>query len=210
MSPRAGLAIVRFGFAVLVLVAIGAQFQALADAGVLNPVNFFSYFTILSNLLGVAVFLVGAVRWRAAATPRWDLVRGQAVVVLTVTLVVFALLLAGTDVDVSIAWVNTVLHQVFPVVVIVDWLVDPPASAISWRRSMVWLAGPLVWTGYTMARGALTGWYPYPFLDPANGGYGAVFVAFVGILLFGAIVCTIVAAVGTALGSRRVIPLVTG
>ena len=26
----------------------------------------------------------------------------------------------------------------------------------------------------TVVRGALTGWYPYPFIDPANGGYASV------------------------------------
>ena len=41
---------------------------------------------------------------------------------------------------------------------------------------------PLAWTVLTVIRGALDGWYPYPFLDPANGGYGAV-VTTVGIVV---------------------------
>ena len=39
-----------------------------------------------------------------------------------------------------------------------------------------------------MVRGALAGWYPYPFLDPANGGYGTVALYVVAILAFGLVV----------------------
>lgn len=42
---------------------------------------------------------------------------------------------------------------------------------------------PLAWTVLTVIRGALDGWYPYPFLDPANGGYGAVVTTTVGIVV---------------------------
>ena len=41
---------------------------------------------------------------------------------------------------------------------------------------------PLAWTVLTLIRGALDGWYPYPFLDPANGGYGALVTTTVGIV----------------------------
>ena len=40
---------------------------------------------------------------------------------------------------------------------------------------LLWLAFPAVYLGYTIIRGALTGWYPYPFLDPSQtDGYGGV------------------------------------
>ena len=42
---------------------------------------------------------------------------------------------------------------------------------------------PLAWTVLTLIRGALDGWYPYPFLDPANGGYGALVTTTVGIVV---------------------------
>ncbi len=36
---------------------------------------------------------------------------------------------------------------------------------------------------YTLARGPIVGWYPYPFLDPAHaGGYVGVALYCVGIL----------------------------
>ena len=35
---------------------------------------------------------------------------------------------------------------------------------------------PLAWLAFTLVRGALIGWYPYPFVDVTTLGYGAVAV----------------------------------
>jgi len=192
----------RVGFATLTLVAILAQAADLAGRGVLDPVSFLSYFTIQSNLIAVAVFLIGAARWRSPSSPTWDLVRGQSVLVMTVTLIVFALLLSGTDVDTALQWVDLVVHRIMPIAVMIDWVIDPPAP-ISFRRSLRWLVYPLVWVGYALVRGALTGRYPYPFLDPANGGYGTVAVYVVAILILGTVLCGAIAWVGSWAAARR-------
>jgi hypothetical protein len=179
------LAVLRAGFAILALVAIAAQMLDLADRGVLNPVNFFSYFTIESNLIAVAALLwaAAAAAARSGPNPRLDFFRGAATTYMTVTFVVFALLLADTDVDTAIVWVDRVLHRVIPIVLMADWLIDPPAVRIDLRRAWWWLIYPLAWVAYTMIRGAIVGTYPYPFLDPANGGYGAVAIYSVAILV---------------------------
>ena len=203
MDRRLALALFRLVFAALTVVAIVYQFVQLADAGTLVPLNFFSFFTIQSNLIAVAVFLVGAARRTTEPARGWEVVRGAAVVYMTVTLVVYALLLSGTNVDTPTSWVNTVVHQLMPIAVIADWLIDPPRRQISFRDSLVWLVYPLAWTAYTLIRGLIVDWYPYPFLDPANGGYGMVASYVIGILIFGAVLCWVVATVGTMLGRRR-------
>lgn len=195
------LSVYRGAFALLALAAIVVQLVDLAANGTLNVVNYFSYFTIQSNLIGVAVFVFGATR-RAYRSPRLDQARGAATTYLTITFVVFSLLLAGTDVDTAIPWVNTVLHEIFPVAVMVDWLLDPPARRITAQQAVTWLIYPIAWTGYSLIRGGLTGRYPYPFLDPANGGYGTVTVYVVGIFVLGLVVIGAVAAAGNALGDR--------
>ena len=49
------------------------------------------------------------------------------------------------------------------------------------RLALLFLAGYL---GYIISRGASTGWYPYPFLNPVNtGGYGGAAVYSVGLAL---------------------------
>lgn len=207
MDRRIALAVYRVAFAGLTLFAIWTQASDLAGRGVLNPGNFLSYFTIQSNLIGIAVFLYGAATFRQPRSARFDLVRGGATLYLTVTLIVFAILLSGTDVDTAIPWVNTVVHEVFPIAIIVDWLIDPPAQPISFRRALWWLAYPLLWVAYTLIRGAAFGWYPYPFMDPANGGYGTVAVYVVAILVFGIVLCFVLSKAAAWVGARwRLVP----
>jgi hypothetical protein len=193
----------RAAFAVLVLVAIVAQATSLAGDGRFNPVNFFSFFTILSNLFGAGVFLALAVRPRAERSVTMNLLRGGSVVYLSVTFIVFALLLSGSDVDLALPWVDTVLHKIFPVVVVADWLIDPPANRLTFRQALLWLSYPAVWIVYTLIRGPIAAWYPYPFLDPAHGGYGSVAIYCIAILVLMTIACAVTVAVGNALGRRR-------
>ena len=70
-----------------------------------------------------------------------------------------------------------------------DWLLEPPRARLTIRQGLLWLIFPVGWIAYTMIRGGLVGLYPYPFLDPANGGYATVALYCVGILGLMAIVC---------------------
>jgi hypothetical protein len=70
------------------------------------------------------------------------------------------------------------------------------------RQGLVWLIPPLVWIAYTMIRGPIAGWYPYPFLDPANGGYASVAVTSLIILAGGAVLCVVAVLAGNAVRDR--------
>ena len=195
--------LVRFATALIAILAIVVQAKVLADAGGLDVVNFLSYFTIQSNLIGIAVLLVLAIQTSRHRPAAFEGLRGAATVYLTVTFVVVIALLKEVDVGLQLPWVDVVLHKVTPIVIVADWLMDPPLIPIGWRRSLRWLAYPLVWLAYSMIRGAIVGWYPYPFLDPANGGYGQVAVTVAVVLVASAAVCVFYAWLGTTLGARR-------
>jgi hypothetical protein len=203
VDRRALVAAYRAVFGLLALAAIAAQAVSLASLGIFNPGNFFSFFTILSNLIAAAVLLVAAACWR------WwlDLVRGGAVVYMAVTGIVYSLLLRGADVDTALVWVNVVVHYLMPVVMVADWLIDPPLERLSYRQGLLWLSFPLLWTIYTLIRGAIVGWYPYPFLDPANGGYASVTLYSLAILVVMFAVCAGVVALGNARGGGTSRPL---
>lgn len=173
----------RFAFAALSLVAVVAQFgvQLENDYGI---VNFFSYYTNLSNLFAVVVFTVGAVRTlrRRPGSRAWDTVRLVNVVNMVFVGLVFNLLLAGVGGGV-IPWVNVVVHMLVPVAALIDWLVLPAGRRLPWSAALVGLVTPVVYSVYTIVRGALIGFYPYPFYDPAaQGGAGGVAI-YVGVLL---------------------------
>ncbi|MGA8046237.1 MAG: Pr6Pr family membrane protein, partial [Dermatophilaceae bacterium] len=73
----------------------------------------------------------------------------------------------GVDLT-AVPWDNTVLHYIVPVAMLVDYLLDRPRRRLSFRASLLWLIYPLAYAGYSLIRGAIVDWYPYPFLDPGT------------------------------------------
>lgn len=164
----------RLFFAALTAVAIVTQVQQNIDNGIFNPANFFSFFTVQSNTLVAVVFIAGAfVAIKGKTSKVFDLFRGAAALYMTITGIIFAALLSGLqqEVQTTVPWVNTVLHYVMPIVAVADWLLVRP-ERIPFKRALVWIALPLAYLPYSLVRGELTGWYPYPFLNPSrSGGY---------------------------------------
>jgi hypothetical protein len=188
------LRITRLASVVVVVAAIVTQAVVLANAGAFDPTRFFAFFTILSNLIGVAAFVWLLARGDRPRSRGLELLRGAAAVYLTVTFFVVIFLLSGVDVQLQLVWVDVVLHKIFPIVVVLDWVLEPPRTRLSFRDGLLWIAFPLVWTGLTLVRGSMDGWYPYPFLNPVNGGYGTVAVTVVAVTIgFGLIAAAMIA-----------------
>jgi hypothetical protein len=195
--------VVRAASMVVVIAAIVTAIAETISAGTFDPTRFFAYFTIQSNLIGVAAFAWLLANRDRPRTRRLELLRGAAAVYLTVTFFVVIFLLSGEDVQLNLVWVDVVLHKVFPVIVVADWLIDPPRVTLRLRDSLIWLAYPVIWAIVTVIRGAVDGWYPYPFLDPANGGYGQVALVIAAITIGFLVLAGLIASAGNALASRR-------
>ena len=108
MKSRTALSAVRLFIGLLTLVAIGYQFVYLAQLGVLNGVNFFSYFTNLSNIFASIVFIAGVIflLQRREPTPAQDLIRGASVVAMAIVFIVYGILLRHIDLGALQPWVN--------------------------------------------------------------------------------------------------------
>jgi hypothetical protein len=188
VTGRSVGAALRLLMAVVVVAAIVTQLVAQIDMGA-SVVNFFSYFTIQSNIIGVIAVASAALAGPGVRGSLWlSQLRGAATLYMGVTGMIFSLLLSGADVQTPIPWVNSVLHYIFPLFIVVDWLVDRSVRPLSLRQGLVFLAYPIAYLVYCMVRGPIADWYPYPFLDPRTNGYGFVavmslFVAVVALLL---------------------------
>jgi hypothetical protein len=175
----------RIWFAVTALVvAVGIVVQLFVTAGSTegyfpdNPdrvFNVFAYFTIQSNLL-----LGGTCLLLALDPERWQTVlfrtlRLNGVLCIAVTGIVYHLVLAGTDeLSGAGALVNLLVHTVTPLLGVLGWLVFGPRRQID-RRVVGWsLVFPLLWLAFTLIRGKGTGFYPYPFVNVTEHGYGTV------------------------------------
>lgn len=178
----------RFIFAILGLSAIITEIVVLIDRGTFDPVNFFSFFTILSNVLAVAVFSTFcylAVSKRVISY-NLQLFKGAVTLYMFMTGVIFAVLLAPIEnaVLTAVAWDNIVLHYIIPVAICIDWLFLQRKVTITFSKSLVWLGFPAIYVIYSLIRGHFVNWYPYPFLDAASNGYGKVTVIIIVLLAF--------------------------
>lgn len=208
MNKRLFLIGWRLLFAALNILAIVMQLLYTAQySATFSLVNFFSYFTILGNVFVSVVFIMSA--WYVAVgrkpTPTDDIMRGASVLYMIIVGLVYGTLLADKDVGLTLPWVNIQLHYVMPLVVVLDWLYQPQRSKLKAKQTFAWLIFPFLYVTYTLIRGAATGWYPYPFLNPAQvGGYGGVLGYSVGILVALGVASLLLMALGNRL-KRRVI-----
>ena len=101
----------------------------------------------------------------------WRVVRVAAVVGITITGVVHWFFLRPL-LDLA-GWsylCDKLLHVVVPLLAVVGWLLFGPRPRVTlgaWLLALIW---PAAWLAYTLVRGAVTGFYPYPFLNVAGAG----------------------------------------
>jgi len=163
--------------------------------------NFFSFFTILSNVIAaVTLVWAGIAELRsgadgaatsgaaAAASARLSIVLACASTSMIITGLVYNLLLRGLTLPQGsepVPWSNEVLHLIGPLFLLLDVLIGLVRRALPWRAIWTIIAFPILWTVYTLVRGPLVTnpasgdpwWYPYPFLNPNNpGGWPSVIV----------------------------------
>jgi hypothetical protein len=138
------------------------------------------YFTILSNAL--AALVLG----RAALTgvPVAPVPAGALALSLGLVGIVYHLLLAGLWAPVGLAfWADQGLHNAMPALVVLWWWFLADKRGLRATAPLGWLAWPAAYLVYALIRGGLTRWYPYPFLDLAALGPGAVALNLAGLLL---------------------------
>lgn len=163
----------------------------------------FSYFTIWSNVVvALSATLV-------AAQPRRDtlarrVLRLDALLMITVTAIVYQVLLAPTAVITG--WsrlTDPILHVVTPALTVLVWLVWGPRGQVTGRVVQFALAVPLLWIGYTLLRGAVIDAYPYDFVNVVERGYPAVAQTLALILVFGMVVAAVFWGLEVARRPRR-------
>ncbi len=197
MTPRRAIGVVHLLAAAFLLVTLLTQIVDLATHDALEPTEYFAYFTIDTTILEIAVLALTG--WSALVRRRdGELLTAAALAVVPyamVTGIVYNATLRGLPPEgyQAVGWPNEVMHVVVPVFFVVDWfllrLVDRGRPPLPWRSVWLALAFPAVWIALTMLRGALTGWYPYPFLEPDNpDGVAGIAAYIVGIAAFVSIV----------------------
>jgi hypothetical protein len=140
-------------------------------------INFFSYYTILTNTL-VALALTwplisphsGLGRFFARITVQSALALHIAIVGIT-----YSLLLRHIWDPQGLQLVaDRLLHDVMPILYLLYWFIFVPKGTLHWRNLPSWLIFPLIYCMYSLVRGPIANWYPYPFMNVAELGYQKV------------------------------------
>jgi hypothetical protein len=176
---------------VLQLVLVLQGHKVLDEAHRIDPgtrvVRFVSYLTIWSNVLVAATTLTLALGLDRDSRV-WRALRLDAVIICFGGGVVHFFLLRpllhlhGWDLV-----ADKLLHMVVPLLAAIGWLVFGPRRRATPADLVPFLVVPVFWLGYTLIRGAFVDWYPYPFLDVNEHGYGIVglYCVAVAVLMFG-------------------------
>ncbi|HEY0179192.1 MAG TPA: Pr6Pr family membrane protein [Dokdonella sp.] len=153
--------------------------------------RFFSFFTILSNLLVAAATtqaLVGACT-RVAAFFAAPSVRAAIALYIGITCAIYYFVLSARWSPRGAPLVaEATLHYVVPTLYLAWWLRTAERGRLDWLDPLRWLAFPLAFLLWTLARGAWLHEYPYPFLDVDAIGLAAVLRngAAIGVLMLAA------------------------
>jgi len=146
-------------------------------------VFYFSFFTILSNLMVAAIYLSELVDWRWLGWWREPWVRGMMAGAIVLVMIVVHLLLFGlADINIWFVIADRTLHYVDPILYVLWWLLVQRHGALRWGDLPKMLVYPLLYVVWAMARGAVVNEYPYPFLAANTLGYPRVLINMVFVL----------------------------
>ncbi|TAJ52591.1 MAG: hypothetical protein EPO58_11340 [Chitinophagaceae bacterium] len=138
-------------------------------------IRFFSYFTIQSNIIVALCFSAYFMRgkWKEFFTRPGT--QTAVTVYITVVGAVYNLVLrpiwhpTGFQIP-----VDELLHTVIPLLTLLFWLRFIPKTSLQWGDAFNWALYPLGYTIFIGVRGAISGFYPYPFINVTELGYPKV------------------------------------
>lgn len=179
-----------FGIVLAIVAWVGLVVQSIAITGKglefsFVFVNFFSYFTIQSNIFVALIATYWLFAKKETNNVYMRIFEFGTLVNITVTGIVYGVILAGIWQPQGLDLIaDTLLHYVVPLLFVVNWFVF--RRKIGWdnRIALTWLLYPLLYFVYSLIRGRVTSWYPYPFIDESILGLQQVLVNAVLMTLF--------------------------
>jgi hypothetical protein len=171
-----------------------------------RTINFFSFFTILSNIMAALTLTFAAFPF-ASAPARFftrPSVRAGVAAYMTMTGLVYFFLLRHLRSLEGWAFVaDRTLHDVMPILFVGFWLLAATTGTLRVKNALAWLIFPAAFAIYSLTRGAYTGRYPYPFLDVAKLGYPQTFTNIAMLMVGFVVLALVLVALDRAIGRRR-------
>ncbi len=141
-----------------------------------RTLNVLVFFTIQSNIIvGVTSLLLALDPTRSSlAFKAWRL---SGVIAIAITGLVYHTVLARLfDLESWALVADNLIHTVVPIMGVLGWLIFGPRGQTSRLVVRLSLLFPVSWLVFTLIRGAIVHFYPYPFVDAAAIGYVRVVI----------------------------------
>jgi len=171
-------------FAIIMQLYLMIQNRVVPVPGTL--LRFFAFFTINTNIIVALCFtfiFFGNKYPLGSFFSRASTVTAITVYITIVGIVYNVILRSEWDPQGMQKIVDELLHSVIPALVIIFWLVFVPVEQLKWKNVFSWLIYPIVYMTYAIIHGAITKFYPYPFVDVNDLGYSRALLNAGGILL---------------------------
>jgi len=148
--------------------------------------RFFSFFTIDTNILVALCFTFILLRSNSRIGRFFSKATTITAIAVYITIVgiVYNVILRSTwDPQGMQKLVDELLHSVIPLLFILFWLIFVPIEQLKWKNAFPWLIYPIIYMMYAIVHGAITKFYPYPFVDVNELGYNKALLNAGGVLL---------------------------
>ncbi|NQX40792.1 hypothetical protein SAMN05421820_104197 [Pedobacter steynii] len=149
-------------------------------------IRFFSFYTILTNILVALCFTVLLLKpnsRRGIFFSRPGVLTATTINITVVGLLYNILLRQTWSPEGAQRVADELLHVVVPLLFILYWYLFAPKSGLGWKSVFPWFLYPLVYAIFVLSRGALSGFYPYPFIDVNTLGYHNVLLNCLGLFI---------------------------
>jgi hypothetical protein len=189
-------------FCVVTLYLLTVHGGSLAALGA-SSLKFFSFFTILTNVLAAAALLMPLVAprsWIGEFLSRPSVRTVIAGYIIMVGTIYFLLLRDLSQRQGFSLLLEQTLHYVTPPLFVIDWALFVPKRDVDWRVGLGALGFPLVYVAWTLVHGAASGWYPYPFIDVSELGYPVTLLNVAGLIAIFLALEVALVAIGRRLG----------
>lgn len=136
--------------------------------------RFFSYFTILTNILVALSFTTCLIAPLSAAGNFFSKPKIKSAITLYIGIVgiVYSLVLRQLWNPAGLQLIaDVLLHDVMPLLCILYWLFFVPKGVLHWRDAFSWLIYPIAYLPWILIIGLIIKLYPYPFVDVTLIGY---------------------------------------
>jgi len=163
-----------------------------------TTIRFFSYFTILTNII-VAVYFTLQTFTGLSKIKKSGILTAITIYIIIVGLVYQIILRSTWNPTGLQKLVDELLHTIIPVLVLIYWYLYENKSNLSYKQIPSWAIYPLLYLFYLLIRGYFSDFYPYPFVNAVDLGYFKVFINSFWILVLFVILSMLFIRIGKSL-----------